>query len=174
MFIYTHIYKYILLYFHLPDFRVSNSVILLLSTLVLPLSMHAIVALSIRLGSCLPWNVVPMHLWANLWSSLKTVSIRDRNERNNVSNHWRLGCLHQRLSKAQLKENSQAPPVACGFHSQRASNADIIYIWWRHHEKENGCMFMGFTVYCYFRQIGMIGWLWMIDTCACFCSKKYV
>ena len=54
-------------YLYLPDFRVSNSVLLLLSALALSFSMQAIMALSIRLGSWLPRNVVPRHLWANPW-----------------------------------------------------------------------------------------------------------
>ena len=53
------------------------------------------------------------------------------NERDGVSD-----CLLIRLFKAQIKENIKAglAPVTGEFPAQRASNAEKVSIWWRHHE----------------------------------------
>ena len=61
------------------------------------------------------------------------------NERDGVSNHQRLDCLlsylfrkHQSSALLALCEGN--PPVTGGFPTQRASNAENVSIWWRHHE----------------------------------------
>ena len=68
---------------------------------------------------------------------------RRHNERDVVSNHQPHDCLLKRLLKAQIKENIKAPrhwplwgnsPVTGEFSAQRASNAENVSIWWRHHE----------------------------------------
>ena len=68
------------------------------------------------------------------------------NERNGVSNHQPhdclLNCLFGRRSKKTSKicvtglctENS---PVTGEFPAQRASNAENVSIWWRHHDEWN-------------------------------------
>ena len=68
------------------------------------------------------------------------------NECDCISNHQRLHCLlncwFKRRSTKILKlratrlfvENS---PVTCEFPAQRASNAEHVSIWWRHHEPIN-------------------------------------
>ena len=65
-------------------------------------------------------------------------------ERDGVSNHRRLQCLLTRLCQAQIKENIKAPrdwPLwgeftgDRRFPSQRASNAENVSTWWRHHVK---------------------------------------
>ena len=63
------------------------------------------------------------------------------NDHDGVSNHQPHGCL-QSFIRAQIKENIKAPrhwPL-CGeitgtdeFPAQRASNAENVSIWWRHH-----------------------------------------
>ena len=67
-------------------------------------------------------------------------------ERNGVSNHRRLECLLNRLSRCRSKKTSNLrvtdlcdgnTPVTGGFPSQRASNAENVPIWWRHHDHEN-------------------------------------
>ena len=65
------------------------------------------------------------------------------NERDGVSNNRHLDCLLKGLLiQAQIKETSKLrvtgpcegnPPVISGFPSQRASNAEKVFIWWRHH-----------------------------------------
>ena len=64
------------------------------------------------------------------------------NKRNGVSNQRRLGCLLNRLFRSRLKKTSKLrvtglcegnPPVTGWFPSQRASNAENVSIWWRHH-----------------------------------------
>ena len=64
-------------------------------------------------------------------------------ERDGVSNHRRLYCLLNRLLRPRSKKTSklrvtglckEKPLVTGGFPSQRASKAENISIWWRHHE----------------------------------------
>ena len=60
------------------------------------------------------------------------------NERNDVSNHRRLDCLLSRSGTDQRKHLSSASlAFVRGIHwwpvEERASNAENISIWWRHH-----------------------------------------
>ena len=64
------------------------------------------------------------------------------NGRDGVSNHLRLGCLLNRLFRCRSKKTSKIrvtglcggnSPVTGEFPSQRASIADNVSIWWRHH-----------------------------------------
>ena len=64
-------------------------------------------------------------------------------ERDGVSNHQPHDCLLNRLFKAQIKEKTLKfrvndlyagnSPVTAEFPAQRASNAENVSIWWRHH-----------------------------------------
>ena len=65
------------------------------------------------------------------------------NERDGVSNHQCLHCLLNHLFRRRSKKTSKLrvtglcegnPPVTGGFPSQRVSNAEVVSIWWRHHE----------------------------------------
>ena len=65
------------------------------------------------------------------------------NQRDDVSNHRRLECLFNRFLGRISKKTSTLrvtglcegnPPVTNRFSSQRASNAENISVWWRHHE----------------------------------------
>ena len=65
------------------------------------------------------------------------------NERHGVSNHRRLDCLLNRLFRPRSKKTSKLrvtglcagnTPVTGEFPTQRASNAENVSIWWRHHE----------------------------------------
>ena len=67
------------------------------------------------------------------------------NERDGVSNHQHHDCSLNHLFKAPIKENIKArvtglcegnSPMTCEFPApaQRASYADNVSIWWRHHE----------------------------------------
>ena len=67
---------------------------------------------------------------------------RRHNERNGVSNHRRLDCLLNRSFRRRSKKTSKLrvtgfcegnSPVTGEFPAQRASNAEIVSIWWRHH-----------------------------------------
>ena len=60
-----------------------------------------------------------------------------------VSNHQPHDCILNCFFQAQIKENIIAPrhwsrvgnlPVTGEFPAQKASNADDVSIWWRHHE----------------------------------------
>ena len=64
------------------------------------------------------------------------------NEGNGVSTHRRVDCLLNRLYRRRSKKTSKPqvtgicegnPSVIGGFPSQRASNAEIVSISWRHH-----------------------------------------
>ena len=64
------------------------------------------------------------------------------NERNGVSNHRHLDCLFSLLFRRPSKKTPKPrvtglyegnPPVTGGFPSQRASDAENVSIWWRHH-----------------------------------------
>ena len=66
------------------------------------------------------------------------------NERDGVSNHWRLGCLLNSLFRHRSKKTSKLhitglcegnSPVTSEFPAQRASNAENVSIWIRHHAK---------------------------------------
>ena len=57
------------------------------------------------------------------------------NERDGISNHRRLACfLRRRSKKASELRVTENPPVTGGFPSQRASNAEYVFVWWRHHD----------------------------------------
>ena len=66
------------------------------------------------------------------------------NKRNGVSNHRRLDCLLNRLFSHSTKKISKVRVTGlCGenrwFPAQRASNAEKVSIWWRHHDKPFEC-----------------------------------
>ena len=65
------------------------------------------------------------------------------NERDSVSNHQRLYCLLKRLFRRRSKVTSKLrvtglcawnSPGTGEFPAQKASNAENVSIWWRHHE----------------------------------------
>ena len=67
---------------------------------------------------------------------------KSHNERHGVSNHQHLDFLLGRLFRRTPKKASKLcvtglcegnPPVTGGFPSQRASNAENVSVWWRHH-----------------------------------------
>ena len=71
------------------------------------------------------------------------------NERDGVSNHqlhdWLLNCLFGLRSKktSKLRVTGRYWPFCAGnspvtseFPAQKASNADYVSMWWRHHEKD--------------------------------------
>ena len=83
------------------------------------------------------------------------------NEHDGVSNHLRLGCLlncfYRRRSKKTSKHRVTGfcegnSPVTGEFPAQRASNAENISIWWRHHDGrrdlEKSCPFECYTRPC--------------------------
>ena len=73
-----------------------------------------------------------------------TISLQWRhNGRDRVSNHLHPYCLFNRLFRQRSKETSKLrvtgpragnSPVTGAFHAQRASNAENVSIWWRHHD----------------------------------------
>ena len=70
------------------------------------------------------------------------------NERGGVSNHQPHNCLHNRLLRRRSKKTSKLrvtglcvrnSPVTGEFPAQRASNAENVSIWWRHHVGSYWC-----------------------------------
>ena len=64
------------------------------------------------------------------------------NEHYRVSNHQPYNCLLNRLFRHRSKKTSKLrvtgfcagnSPVTSEFHTQRASNAENVFIWWSHH-----------------------------------------
>ena len=67
------------------------------------------------------------------------------NERDGVSNHQPHDCLLNRLFRRRSKNTSKLhvnglcagnPPVSRDFPAQMASDAENVYIWWRHHRPQ--------------------------------------
>ena len=74
--------------------------------------------------------------------NLNTLQWRN-NERDGVSNHQHYDCLLNRLFRRRWKKISKLrvtglcegnSPVSGEFPAQRASNAEYVSIWWRHHD----------------------------------------
>ena len=72
--------------------------------------------------ACLPFDAKQL---------LKSLQWR-HNERDGISNNQPHDCLLNRLFKAQIKENIK-------FTAPRASNAENVSIWWRHHAMLKDC-----------------------------------
>ena len=80
-------------------------------------------------------------------NALRTLQYR-HNERDGVSNHQPHDCLLKRLFGHRSKKTSklsfaslcaEISPVTGEFPAQRASNAENVSIWWRHHELLSTC-----------------------------------
>ena len=93
---------------------------------------------SIRPGA----QEVLMNLFRNMCSEITLSSQWRHNEPNGVSNHQHRDCLFNRLFMRKSKKTSKLrvtglcvrnSPVAGEFPAQRASNAENVSIWWRHH-----------------------------------------
>ena len=68
------------------------------------------------------------------------------NERECISNHRRLECLLNRLLRRRSKKSSKLrvsglcwgnSPVTDELPTKRASNAENVSVWWRHHGTDN-------------------------------------
>ena len=83
---------------------------------------------------------------ANVWAPsicLRAIPLKCRhNGRDGVSNHQPHGCLLNRLFRRRSKKTTKLrvtglyegnSPVIGEFPAQRASNAENVSIWWRHH-----------------------------------------
>ena len=112
-------------------------------------------------------SVIP---WNSLWPAYVVTLQWRHNGRDGVSNHRRLECLLNRLFRHRSKKTLKLrvtglgegnPPVTGGFRSQRASNAENVFIWWRHHEL--GKVYLC----CVLLLLGIRGRGWLTETCAC-------
>ena len=87
--------------------------------------------------------------------NIKTLQWR-HNERDGVSNHQPHDCLLNRLFRHRSNKTSKLrvtglcegnSPVTNEFPAKRASNAENVSIWWRHHE-DNLILCFGRTKFC--------------------------
>ena len=90
---------------------------------------------------CLGLNVLISSY--GLQRSLLSTLLWRHNERDGVSNHQPQDCLLNRLFRRWLKKTSKLrvtglcvgnSPVTGEFPAQKASNAENVPIWWRHHD----------------------------------------
>ena len=82
-------------------------------------------------------------LCQNICNHHGDISLQWRNDgRDGVSRHRRLDCLFNRLFRCWSKKTSKVrvtglcevnPPVTGGFPSRQDSDAEKVFIWWRHH-----------------------------------------
>ena len=89
------------------------------------------------------WSFSSLVLYKIDWDKSMVQSLRWRhNEHHGVSNHQPHGCLLNRLFRHRSKKTSklrvtglcEGNSLATGeFPTQRASNAENVSIWWRHH-----------------------------------------
>ena len=99
-------------------------------------------------------SLQPKRLWAKKnWGDCVEAYIRKcvnartlpwrYNERDGVSNHQPHDCLHNCSFRCTSKKTSKLhitglceenSPVTSDFPAQRASNAENVSIWWRHHD----------------------------------------
>ena len=86
----------------------------------------------------------PKYFLTNCWGYLKPcMKLQWRqNEHGGVSNHHPQDCLFNRLFRRRSKKTSKLrvtsllcgnSPVTGEYPAQRASNAENVSIWWRHH-----------------------------------------
>ena len=87
------------------------------------------------------YNCLPRSIWWTLHP--KTTLQWRHNEHNGVSNHQPYDCLLNRLFRRKSNKTSKLcvtgfcegnAPVTGEFPEQRASNAENVSMWWRHHE----------------------------------------
>ena len=95
----------------------------------------------------MPWNLqdenaMLLRQRAITWTKV-TILEWCQKEHPGVLNHRRLSCLFSRSFRPATKKTSKPAlltlceanlPVTGGFPSQRASNAETVFIWWRHHD----------------------------------------
>ena len=99
------------------------------------------------------WGVVTRHTWEGT-RMISTAMVAKRHtplvitmrawwrhkERDGVSNHRHLNCLFNRLFRCRSKKISKLCFSVGGIHrwpvnfpAQKASNAENVSVWWRHH-----------------------------------------
>ena len=89
------------------------------------------------------WNSTQHHCLKGDRGRVWSIALQWRHiERDDVSNHQRLDGLLNRLLRRRSKKTSKLrvtglcggnSPVIGEFPSQRTSNAENVFIWWRHH-----------------------------------------
>ena len=86
------------------------------------------------------WSICQIWEWSNTF--IQTLRWR-HNDRDGVSNHQPYHCLLNRLFRRRSEKTSKIrvtglcarnSPVTGEFPAQKASNAENVSIWWRHHE----------------------------------------
>ena len=93
--------------------------------------------------SLMRWFANDFQMWLHhLWNHCESLQWH-HNKHNGVSNHRHLHCLLKCLFRCRSKKISKLyvtglcagnSPVTSEFPAQKASNADNVSIWWRHHD----------------------------------------
>ena len=90
------------------------------------------------------WSLINYKSW-HCWCPLTFTLQWCHNEHDGISNHQPHDCLLNRLFRHRSKKTSKLhvtglcvrnSPVTGEFPAQRASNAENVIIWWRHHGEE--------------------------------------
>ena len=89
-------------------------------------------------------DISSIHIYLNVSPSISILTLQWRhNENDDISNHQPHDCLLNRLFRRKSKKTPKLrvtglcagnSPVTDEFPVQRASYAENVYIWWRHHE----------------------------------------
>ena len=146
-------------YYHISC-RISNGCVFIKNALHLFSSLNG--------ESYIIWFEIPIGFWCMYrgnCSDLKQIHVTSWNAlrwrhdgRDGVSNHQPHDCLPKRLFRRRSKETSKLrvtgfcvgnSPVTAEFRAQRASNAENVSIWWRHHDNYRSCR-NGDTLYTTF------------------------
>ena len=95
--------------------------------------------------------------WRNFATFEFNMTVQWRhNERDCVSSNRGFGCSLNRLSRRRSKKTSKLrvtslcegnPSVTGGFPTQKARNAEIVSIWWRHHEFRMDILYCTTSIY---------------------------
>ena len=121
---------------------------------------------------CYPWTSVAFMCRhyrerngvLNHWQLDCSGSLKWRpNGHDGVSNHQPHDCLLNRLSRRRSKKTSKlrVTGLCAGIHpAQRASNAENVSIWWRHHVETSVCLsWHASDLFCNNKQHSKCHWL---------------
>ena len=95
----------------------------------------------------------PSSPWSPSWDPLTFVTLQwSHNGQHGVSYHRRLYCLHNRLFRRRSKQTSKLCltglcEVIGEIPVPRASNAENVSIWWRHHELDRPAVASVLTIF---------------------------
>ena len=118
-----------------------------MTTMLFLVYMHTYPHIHWYVYACVHTQIYPCQINACMnWDYYSSLTLRRRhNGHDSVSNHQPHDCLLKRLLRRRSQKTSwKSPrhwPICAGnspgtdeFPAQMASNAETVFIWWRHHE----------------------------------------